>query len=530
MAVNILTGQSNVFPTLGRSAGDVFWRDLSEKMRPQKLAPFPSFHNWLKEKDPTWDWDSPFPRKLIEILDKITTGELRFVMIFGPPRHGKTELMTVRYPVYRMERQAYLAKTNPKISPVFETIFGTYNLDHANRVSRLARGFAERVYERERRTVWGVKEWRTSEGGAFRASSVDSGVTGTGAQFIIIDDPIKGIEQASSQVYRDKIDEQFRDNYYSRLEPGGAMMLSFARWSEDDLAGRLMLDEERREDWTVINFPAIAETQEERDQWAKEEGMPIGLPDPLGREPGEVLWEARYDLSDLERIRKNVGGFDGLYQGHPHPRRGSVFQRDWFGDKFVDVADVRRIQHRCIFVRYWDKAVSTDEGACNSAGTLIALDKETRIVYFIDCVAGQWGEFERESIIRATAEMDAATWAAANVRGDLEFWHEQEPGSGGLESAQRTTRNLIGFRVFAERPTGDKFIRALPLAAQCQSGNVRLVRGAWNAPWMNEFCAFRRGVAGKKDRVDSGSGAFGRVSRYIVASRKKGSRSVSGVM
>ena len=83
---------------------------------------------------------------------------------------------------------------------------------------------------------------------------------------------------------------------------------------------------------------------------------------------------------------------------------------------------------------------------------------------------------------------------------------EQEPGSGGKESAETTIRNLAGWRVTADRPTGDKVVRAEPYAAQVQGGNVLLVRGAWNRDFIDEHVSFPVGRA--KDQVDAASAAF----------------------
>ena len=83
---------------------------------------------------------------------------------------------------------------------------------------------------------------------------------------------------------------------------------------------------------------------------------------------------------------------------------------------------------------------------------------------------------------------------------------EQEPGSGGKESAETTIRNLAGWRVTADRPTGDKVVRAEPYAAQVQGGNVLLVKGAWNQDFIDEHVSFPVGRA--KDQVDAASAAF----------------------
>jgi predicted phage terminase large subunit-like protein len=97
---------------------------------------------------------------------------------------------------------------------------------------------------------------------------------------------------------------------------------------------------------------------------------------------------------------------------------------------------------------------------------------------------------------------------------EVAIWVEQEPGSGGKESAEISVRELAGFAVHIERVTGDKQTRALPFAAQCEAGNVRLVRGPWLAAFIDELTSF---PAGKRDdQVDAASGAFNKLTLGAV--------------
>ena len=180
---------------------------------------------------------------------------------------------------------------------------------------------------------------------------------------------------------------------------------------------------------------------------------------------------------------------EGDWQVHPE---GVMFHRDWFCVVEQRPGCAQR-------VRYWDKAATAGGGA-RTAGVLIA--KNTQGLYWVeDVVCGQWSALHREEIMRATAERDG---------GEVDIWLEQEPGSGGKESAEASIRNLAGFTVHADRVTGDKCERAAPLAAQCEAGNVRLVRGAWNQRYLEELCAFPLGSYA--DQVDASSGAFNKLA------------------
>ena len=181
---------------------------------------------------------------------------------------------------------------------------------------------------------------------------------------------------------------------------------------------------------------------------------------------------------------------EGDWQVHP---QGVLFARDWFAIVESAPEQARRI-------RYWDKA-ATEGGGARTAGVLIA--KTSKGLYYIeDVVCGQWSALRREEIMRAIAERDGR---------EVAIWLEQEPGSGGKESAEASVRNLAGFSVHADRVTGDKCVRAAPLAAQCEAGSVRLVRGAWNQRYLEELCAFPLGSFA--DQVDASSGAFNKLSR-----------------
>jgi predicted phage terminase large subunit-like protein len=126
------------------------------------------------------------------------------------------------------------------------------------------------------------------------------------------------------------------------------------------------------------------------------------------------------------------------------------------------------------------------------------------IFYIEDAKRGQWGAAEREAHFRQSAELDRQ--AGLNVH----YWTEQEPGSGGKESAEATIRNLAGFVVRADRVTGSKELRAEPMASQAQAGNVKLVRGPWNATFLDEITSFPSGS--RRDQVDAASGAFNKLA------------------
>jgi len=387
-------------------------------------------------------------------------------MLFMPPRHGKSEMVTVRYPTFRMEQQTDL-----------KVIVGAYNQTLSNKFSRKARRIAEHRGELEiARDRKAVDDWETAQGGGMRAVGVGGGITGQGGDLIIIDDPVKNREEANSKTYREKVYDWYTDDLYTRLEPDGAIILIMTRWHEDDLAGRILSSEDG-DNWTVINFPALAE-----------EG------DAIGREVGEALNPERYDRKVLKSIKQVLGkAFWGLYQQRPQEQEGDVFKRSWF--EFVKQAD--EVVSRC---RYWDNAATQDDGDY-TAGVLMARSADG--TYTIEDVErGQWSTGNRDKLVLKTALQDA-------LRGNVTICVEEEGGSSGKDASKAIIKMLAGYPVYARRVTGSKEIRAQPFSAQCEGLNVKIVKAKWNEDYIDGLTSFPNGT--HDDQVDASSGAFNEV-------------------
>lgn len=427
-----------------------------------------SFGGWLQTVTPTFTWGWPYLAHIRQHLDRVTSGEIKRLILTVPPRHGKTEMTTVRYPVWRLER-----------NPELRVIVGAYNQILANKFSRKARRIAVQRMPLSNDRV-AVEDWETGRGGGIRAVGVGSGITGVGADLLIVDDPTKSREEAESETYRERCWDWYTDDLYTRLEPGGAVILIMTRWHADDLAGRILASEDAP-NWTVVNLPAIAEEN-----------------DPLGRELGQALCPERFDEEALAGIKTVLGSysFNALYQGKPSAREGGMFKRAWL--QIVKASPVEGTR-----VRYWDKA-GTAGGGARTAGVLMSKSAEG-IFYVEDVVKGQWSAGEREAVIKQTTQLDGQKYG-----GRVETWVEQEPGSGGKESAEATIRNLAGYIVRAENVTGSKEVRAEPYAAQCEAGNVRLIEGPWNASYIEELASFPTGAF--LDQCDASSGAFNKLA------------------
>lgn len=428
-----------------------------------------SHTEWLHRYASRLNWKYPHLAHIIDRLEQVTSGEIKKLMLFLPPRHGKSELVTKNYASWRIS-------SNPET----RIIIAAYNLDLAARFSRLCRRLVqESIPLSDERTA--VVDWETAVGGGVRAAGVGSGVTGVGANLIIIDDPVKSREEVRSLAYRERTWEWYSNDVYTRLEPNGSIILIMTRWHDDDLAGRILSSADA-ENWVVVSLPAEAEEN-----------------DPLGRKFGEPLWPERYDKEALEEIQMVLGiNYSALYQQRPLPRQGGMFQIHWF--EIVPSGPTRANR-----TRYWDKASSAGTGSY-TCGVLLA-KRQDGIIFIEDVIRGQWSAGEREAIIEQTAVLDRQN------NGRVSIVLEQEPGGSGKESAEASIRNLSGFIVKADRVTGNKIIRAEPFAAQAEAGNVKLVRGAWNSTYLDELTSFPYGKY--SDQVDASSGAFNNpVSNY----------------
>lgn len=243
---------------------------------------------------------------IAEKLEAVERGEIDRLMIFMPPRHGKSELVSVRFPAWYLGR-----------NPSHQIIAASYAHKLAAKFGRQVRNL---IAAKEFQSVFpGVSLapdseardlFSTSHEGAYLATGVDGSVTGSGAHIAIIDDPVKGRKEAESETVRDTAWDWYQGDLYTRLMPDSAIVVCQTRWHQDDLSGRILENEGRIEDggqWTVLELPAL-----HPDRGA--------------------LWPEWYNVETLERIRQAIGprDFSALYQQQPQPDEGTFFQRGWF--------------------------------------------------------------------------------------------------------------------------------------------------------------------------------------------------------
>jgi len=403
------------------------------------------------------------------IASGLMRGDARMVFSF-PPRHGKSELLSVNTPQWFLDRWPHKRVMLTSYGADLATSFGRRVRDELNDIN--GRGLTKTKLKDDSRRA---DEWHTTEGGGMLCAGVAGPITGRGADLLLIDDYLKNAKDAASQGIRDDIWDWFVSTAFSRLEPGGSVAIVATRWNVDDLIGRL--DELQPGVWQHVKFPAIAVEN-----------------DVLGRKPGEALWPERYDIGRLANIREVLGDYfwNALYQQTPIPPGAGLIQSGQ-----LVIIDFVPPNLQLELVRSWDLAGSPDKGDW-TVGVLMGIDRKTGIIYILDVKRAQLGPAMVEALIKMTAEQDGH-----GVRIHI----EQEPGSGGKFMAEYiTTKLLRGFFATYARATGDKFTRAQPLFARIQCGGARMLRGDWNRKYIDEMIKFPEGE--HDDQVDASSGAY----------------------
>lgn len=432
-----------------------------------------TFREFVTKVRPRYQW-YPHCEKLADVAQRIADGELTRVMIFMPPRHGKSEEISRLFTAYYL----YL-------HPERWVGINSYAADLAYTLSRAARENYIAAGGSVRGDAAAVKHWETGAGGGLWAAGVGGPITGKGFHLGVIDDPLKNSEEAASETIRAKQQDWYSSTFYTREEPGGAIVVIQTRWHELDLSGWL-LEQEKEDDperWHIVSFEAIKE----------EGGEPFPescTVEPDWREPGEALCPQRYTVEKLLKIAARIGSyfFGALFQQRPKPREGSFFK--------VTQLEIVPVCPKIVrAVRGWDQAAT--EGAGDyTAGVKVGVGADGYF-YVVDVQRKQWGSDTRDKAICQTAQIDGPT---VRIRG------AQDPGNAGVDAAKRFVRMLAGFAVTVERASGPKTTRADGFASQVNSGNVRLVKGDWNHAFIEELRAFPNGK--NDDQVDGGSDAF----------------------
>ncbi len=437
-----------------------------ELQRREAIKRFPVF---LDYSNPSYSrqWFHTLIAEKCQQLIQGTLGSDR-LMLFMPPQHGKSEVVSRKLPAWALG-----------YNPLLKIVGTSYSADLAQGFSRSIQRTIDsteysevfpntflnnqRIKNDDRRSwVRNVDMFETvGYGGFYKAVGVGGSLTGTPADLGIIDDPVKDALEAGSPTYRQRVWEWYTDVFLTRLHNESKQILIMTRWHEDDLAGRLLKSEPEK--WVVINIPAIREDMSNNE-------------DP--RKVGEPLWEERHSLQRLRDVeQRSPRTFAALYQQRPVINGGNIVKRDWF--KHISIAEFKRIYHEEPVVFFLDTAY-TDKTQDDPSG-IIATCKIGNDLYITHA---QKVLMRFPDLLRFIPEY--AKQHGYSRRSSIRI----EPKANGISVIDQL-KATTGLNVVATpSPKDSKETRLYAASPTVESGRVILVDGAWNEPFMDEVCGF----------------------------------------
>ena len=376
---------------------------------------------------------------LAQKLEAVERGEIKKLMIFIPPRHGKSETASIRFPAWFLGR-----------NPTKRIIHASYSATLSNTFSRQVRNLiGSNIYKlifniNIAPDSRAVDEWDLdgTKGGMI-SRGVGGSITGWGADILIVDDPIKGPEEAESETSQENLYDWYQSVARTRLEPGAAQIVIMARWNKKDLAGRIL---EEQNDWEIIDLRAISEED-----------------DLLGRVKGEALWPDRFPLEALLDIKHDIGSrsWSALYKGEPQDIESQIFKREW-----IDWYDDTPLG--CIRGGGIDTATSKSTSADNMAFVDVCKAPD-KFMYVDDA-------FCEKLSVKAFAEHVCNQHKIKHYRGiRLESNNAGEAIKQRIDEMGREMETTPPVRAVAT--STDKVIRAFEFQAKVENKTIKFKRG-----------------------------------------------------
>ena len=485
-----------------------------------KIPDNPAFFA-MKASENTW---KPFRHLIliIELLLYVVQGRLSRLMIFCPPRHGKSELISYYF-------LAWYLGYFPDKKVILTTHTAAFSRKWGRRVRNLLKKYGLTLFEQEIKlsedsqaaSNWNIKG---HSGGLF-TSGTGGAIIGEGANLFLIDDPTKGFKKANSKTHQQELNDWWYTEAKTRLDadlekgikPG--VIAIFQRLNKWDLAGQILykkdgdkvIPNEPQMDifkaleilrkggsipygtWVICNLPAIAEEH-----------------DPLGREPGTALWPEKVPVEELQQNKRAMGSFrfNAVYQGNPMEPEGGVFLRKWFRNSKVPDKKMDEMIKELPSLRYWDLGASGEEGD-NTAANLSYYDGE--FLYF------------RKQLNKGLTPLQVNNYFVdVTLRDGKETTVriEQEPGASSKVLINKFSHHpkLKGHRIRSDkvRNAGDKLTRSFDLQSLAEDGKVLIAESIFDEV-VNELVEFTGEDGGTDNIVDTCTGA----ARYWLRPKRK---------
>lgn len=425
-----------------------------------------------------WNWHLD---AICAHLEAVTDGRINRLLINVPPGSSKSLICSVIWPAWEWS----IGRASLRY---LTTAFNDVPVKRDTRKCRdlILSEWYQSLWPEIRLTRTGETSFANSATGTREGVAFGS-LTSQRGDRLIIDDP-HSVETAESAAERQTTTRRFREGALNRLndQERSAIVVVMQRLHADDVSGTIL-----KMGMGFVHLCLPMEFEPERACRTS-----IGFADPRSAD-GDLLDPVRFPSEAVESLKIGMGpyAYAGQYQQRPTPREGGLFKRAWFADKIIGVAP-----EGTRWVRHWDLAASTRSSSARTAGVKLGRTPDGKFVVG-HAVTTQSEGNEVRKLIKATAETDGR---------DVQISLPQDPGQAGKVQSQDMVAMLAGFRAHAEPETGDKVTRAEPFAAQCEAGNVFIIRGDWNDAYLDELCLFPGGSF--KDQVDASSGAFGRLA------------------
>ena len=418
-------------------------------------------------------------------LQKIADGKLKRLMIFMPPQHGKSMTVSETFP-------SYFLGHNPKKRVICvsygETLAKQFGGFNKNKLVE----FGKELFNVDVSQSQSSKtDWNLSNNiGGMLSVGIGGGITGKGADLMIIDDPVKNSEEASSKVMRDKVWGEWQHTISTRVHSDAAIIVIMTRWHEDDLCGRLLNPENGHvDDWEVLSLPAIAEAN-----------------DLLERPVGAPLWDAEngFSLEDLLQKKQAVGSqaWASLYQQRPSPESGNILKREWWKFYKIPPAGFDEI------IQSWDlafKGGDNNDYVCGQVWGRISANK-----YLLDQFRAK---IDFPTTLQAIRSL-SAKWSLAKCK----LIEDKANGPAVIATLKNEISGII-----AINPEGGKIVRAQAVSPGIEAGNVYLPDPSI-CPWMHDFieeCSSFPNCA-HDDQVDAMTQALNRFDNQKKGGTYKG--------
>lgn len=447
-------------------------RLLKLKRARLKMLATSSFPHFLGLVNPRYELEW-FHKLVADHCQMLVDGKIKNLMVFMPPQHGKSEIISRSFPAWVLGRNpdtkivgcSYSADLADQFSRSIQRIIDS---DEYNSIFPETYLNGSNVRTNVRGYLRNVDIFETvNHKGFYKAVGVGGGLTGTPVDIAIIDDPVKDANEANSVTYRQRVWDWYNTVLTTRLHNNSKQLFIMTRWHEDDLAGRILKAEPQ--EWTVLSIPAICEDEHDGA---------INSP----RHIGEALWESRHSIGKLLKQKaRSPREFSALYQQHPTIEGGNIIKRDWF--RRISFADFRALRFRETIHFFLDTAYDERKSKSdNDPSGIIGACRIKNNIYFV-CAKKVWKTFP--DLLRFLPE-----YLYANDFDKAQSTLRVEPKANGKSVVQQLMESSDLNVTYTPTPRDPKDVRLHAAAPKVECGRVFLVDGEWTEEFIDEICGF----------------------------------------